>query len=40
MKRDRGVELKTLNIMTQERDKYRKWINDPTLKGNREYEKE
>ena len=32
--RHRGMGLKTLKKMAQDRDQYRKWINTPTLKGN------
>ena len=33
--RNRGLELKTLKKMAQDKDQYRKWINSPSMKGNK-----
>ena len=35
IERCRGIELNVLKKMVHDREQYRKWINGPTLKGNR-----
>ena len=35
--REREREMNTFKKMTQSREQYRKWINDPTSKGNKSH---